>query len=336
MFDKPDKYVNSLNSSRPLKKDSIKILTFSNHLNPKLKKPFWFKESSKTIPTESTTSSQAQASQSTSPKGVVSSPESLASHVTATGPHSENKPTAQSHLSQNKVPHNSILNRFKQQFEIVVSLKNSEKQVAAGTAKNEANNTESQANLPVQKSPSSPTSDLTDQSDENQKTMTKKDGIALLEQCRRLNSKSKGNKTPEKSPESLKTPTDIASKLNDLYFKHLEEENKEKKLESNESDLEIDEKLSTDDEINSVLFQLPQNTADLNGASKNTFMAKSNTQICLNKHSNIYNNKSSSLCSSPVVVSNLNRSSSGVASVGGSNRNMGAFKTIDHLGSITF
>ena len=298
----------------------------------------YFKESSKTITTteSTTTNSQAQStSQSTSPTITINQ-ESLANQVTTQSQSETNKSTTLAHQNQTKLPHNSILNRFKQQFESVVSLKNSEKQntVPSIGPKNETNNAE------IQTSPASPTSDMADQSDENQKTMTKKDGIELLEQCRLINCK---NKTPERSPESLKTPTDIASKLNDLYFKHLEEENSEQKLE-NESDIEIDEKLSfskqssltTDDEINSVLFQLPQNTADISGSAKNTFIGKSNTQICLNKHNNIYNNKSSSLCSSPVVVSNLNRSNSGVASVGGSNRNMGVFKTIDHLGSEMF
>ena len=65
--------------------------------------------------------------------------------------------------------------------------------------------------------------------------------------------------------------------------------------------------LTTDDEIKSVLFKLPDNL------SMSTCLTNNNTAAKLglaNKNNNIYN-KSSSLCSSPIIISTLNRSSSG-------------------------
>lgn len=92
------------------------------------------------------------------------------------------------------------------------------------------------------------------------------------------------------------------------------------KLDTDSSDIEVDEKrdyshqldsLTTDDEINSVLFQLPQNLSDISASKNNAFMAKSNTQLCPSQQTNSANNKSTSLCSSPVIITTLNRSNSG-------------------------
>ncbi len=112
--------------------------------------------------------------------------------------------------------HHSILNRIKIQFENVISSKqpasvsSNDKSAAVvavvpvSTAKSE--NAEEEAVL------------ATSEPDENQRTMTKKDGLAFLEQCMKQND--------EQVSDNLKSPNEIANKLNDLYFKQQQEENK--------------------------------------------------------------------------------------------------------------
>jgi len=65
--------------------------------------------------------------------------------------------------------------------------------------------------------------------------MTKKDGLALLEKCKNelmaidSDVASRSNRqlaNPELVVSEASSASEIASKLNDLYFKHLEEENK--------------------------------------------------------------------------------------------------------------
>ena len=127
--------------------------------------------------------------------------------------------------------HNSILNRIKIQFESVVSLKPSSSSSSSSTASSSLNNT-SQAIKPdtettltnQNQQQQTPQQAQEECNDENQKTMTKLDGLLLLEQLK-LNDES------EK----------IESKLNEVYNK-------------------TEHGNCTDDEIKSVLFKLPDSS----------------------------------------------------------------------------
>ena len=126
--------------------------------------------------------------------------------------------TNQPNLNVNQSTDQSILLRLKLQFENVVSLKHKQDHVATE---------------PVTQT----SSESTDQIDENQKTMTSSDGQLLLEQYNQLNKQSE---------------TSIATKLNDLY-------NKQQEL-----DEKLDDSQQQDDEINSVLFKLPETSHSTN------------------------------------------------------------------------
>ena len=110
--------------------------------------------------------------------------------------------------------HHSILNRIKIQFENVISSKQpatsvssndkSAAAVVAPLATVKIDTAEEEGVLPVS------------EPDENQRTMTKKDGLAFLEQCMK--------QSGEQMIDNLKSPNEIANKLNDLYFKQQQEE----------------------------------------------------------------------------------------------------------------
>lgn len=158
--------------------------------------------------------------------------------TTSTGRESEKNSTSTPQIPQNqstsKSGHGSILNRFKIQFENVVHLKPN------NSSKTETNTSETTT---ATTTPTTQVSDTVDLTEENQKTVTKKDGLALLKQCLKEQEKIKKEESEQQikqveinddkdisSGEAVgesKSPSEIASKLNDLYFKHLEEETKE-------------------------------------------------------------------------------------------------------------
>ena len=163
-------------------------------------------------PAKTTSPDQTSCIQLQTPQTLVPSPNALAtSSEKAT---TTSTPQIPHNQSTSKSGHGSILNRFKIQFENVVHLKPNTKSDC---------NTESTL-------AASQTSDLTDLTEENQKTVTKKDGLALLKQCLKEQEKIEKESSEESSsnrPVEEKSPSEIASKLNDLYCKHLEEETKE-------------------------------------------------------------------------------------------------------------
>lgn len=131
----------------------------------------------------------------------------------------------------------SILHRLKHQIENVVSLKQH-------TNKHDLT-TSSEHSTASSSAQAAPNSELHDQLDENQKTMTNLDGKLLLEEY------NKHQQTLTKQDEAS-----IATKLNDLYQKQLEIE-KTSSLHASALSLAT----NNDDEINSVLFTLPETTS---------------------------------------------------------------------------
>lgn len=180
------------------------------------------------------------------PQTIVPSPTTILTTTTATAStgssekNSISTPQIPASQSTSKSGHGSILNRFKIQFENVVHLKPNKTE--ANTPSTEST-TSAQQQQPTTQTQVSDSVDLTE---ENQKTVTKKDGLALLKQCLKEQEKIRKEELEQQttavvgsikddkdaiSEEEVvaesKSPSEIASKLNDLYFKHLEEETKE-------------------------------------------------------------------------------------------------------------
>lgn len=154
----------------------------------------------------------------TSPCQETTTQHSVASHsASTTTPNltSEPEKSNQSHTAKD-----GLLNRFKIKFENVVHKPSADKQPSM--PKPEASVTNSQASAATGEQANN--TDMVTDADDNQKTMTKKDGLALLAKCKE---ELKAKELTIDLNAQSKSPSEIANKLNDLYFKHMEEENKE-------------------------------------------------------------------------------------------------------------
>lgn len=177
------------------------------------------------------------------PQTIVPSPTTVLTTTTGSSEkNSTSTPQIPAGQSTSKSGHGSILNRFKIQFENVVHLKPNKTETNTASAESTATTASSQQ----QPTAETQVSDPVDLTEENQKTVTKKDGLALLKQCLKEQEKIRKEELEQqttavvetiKDDEDIigeeevvaeaKSPSEIASKLNDLYFKHLEEETKE-------------------------------------------------------------------------------------------------------------